>query len=559
MPRPLKIYIKNIDKHVEIEGGTTLQEALALLPENALGFRPICALVNGKTEPLDFPVYRPKQVEYIPVKSSTGRATYRRSLTMILYKAFLDLYPGSKLRIEHEVSGGYYCLMSGAAPKITQEVTDAVKARMREIVDADMPFELREELTTDVVKIFEERDRTDEVSLLSSQYADVYTVYYKLGDVCDIFPEALAPSTGHISVFDLHPFHEGMLLMPPKVLDPTVPVTMKKQEKLMRAYQEYVAMNKIIGTSNIADMNKVVNSQYVAQFVTIIEALHDQHFAKIAAEIAERHRQGGARVVLIAGPSSSGKTTSSMRLAVQLYTNCIVPKVIGLDNYFLDREQTPRDESGDHDYESLYALDLKQLNTDIKRLIAGETVPMPTFNFKEGKREYLGNTLRLGPNDVLLMEGIHGLNPDLTPYIPQEMIYKVFVSALTTISIDDHNWVSAFDNRLLRRIIRDHKYRGTSAQETIRRWPSVRRGEEKWIFPYQENADATINSSLLFEIAMIKPYAEAVLRQVPPSAKEFNEAHRLLRFLRYFQSVPDADVPSTSILREFIGGSVFNV
>ena len=328
-------------------------------------------------------------------------------------------------------------------------------------------------------------------------------------------------------------------------------------EKMFKAFTDYVKFNDIVGLNDVGTLNIGVERGLAPDLINVAEALHEKMFARIADDITRRYNDGGARVVLIAGPSSSGKTTSSKRLAIQLLTNYIVPKVISLDNYFVDRAHTPRDESGEYDYESLYALDLEQFNKDLKALINGEEVRMPTYNFQTGEREYRGDTLKLKENNILLMEGIHGLNPKLTKDIPEEMKYRVYVSALTTLSIDDHNWVSTSDNRLLRRIVRDYKYRGASAKDSIARWPSVRRGEEKWIFPYQENADAMLNSSLLFELAVMKEQAEPILRQVPTNVPEHAEASRLLRFLRYFKAINDSTIPSTSLIREFLGGSSF--
>ena len=314
----------------------------------------------------------------------------------------------------------------------------------------------------------------------------------------------------------------------------------------------------MIKIDDVGYLNKVIKEKHAPLLINVVEALHNKMFAGIASQIAERYHQGGARVVLIAGPSSSGKTTSSLRLAIQLVTNCIMPQVIALDNYFVDRDNTPLDEFGEKDFESLYALDLELLNHDINALLAGEEVDMPTYNFETGKREYRGNKMQLADNEILLMEGIHGLNPELTSQIPEHQKFRLFVSALTTLSIDDHNWIGTFDNRLLRRIIRDYKYRGLNAQQTIARWASVRRGEEKWIMPFHENADAMFNSSLLFELSVMRNYAEPILREVPVNTPEYAEANRLLKFLSYFEPLDEKDIPSTSLLREFLGGSTFH-
>lgn len=552
----ITIFCKNTGDNLKVEGGDTLQDVYGLVSEK-IGFNPICARVNNVTQDMHFPLFRSKMVEFVDAASPTGYRVYIRSLCMILYKAIADLYPGKRLLIDHNISNGYYCIFKHETGKVAQEVTDGILNRMREIADNDIRFVLHERPTADVAKIFSKQSMPDKVRLLESKN-DVYTTYYKLDNVIDSYYGPLAPSTGYIKVFNLIPYKDGMLLLGPDRNDMSVAYKPVPQEKMFKAFTDYVNFNKVIGVADVGELNRAVKTHRASELINVAEALHNKMFAKIADEIAQRHSEGGARVVLIAGPSSSGKTTSSKRLAIQLITNYIIPKVISLDNYFVDRAHTPREANGDYDYESLYALDLEKLNSDICDLIAGKEVKQPTYNFETGKREYRGNTLHLNKNDILLMEGIHGLNPELTKSIPENMKYKLFVSALTTLNIDDHNWIPTTDNRLLRRIVRDHKYRGVSAQETIARWGSVRRGEEKWIFPYQENADATFNSSLLFELAVMRNYVEPILRQVPANCLEFSEAYRLLKFISYFEPLSESDVPSTSLLREFLGGSSFH-
>ena len=551
----LKIFCKNTQEYIDIDGGDTLQQIYETI-EKRIPFRPICALVNNKVEGLGYPVFGPKMVEYLEPTSSQGSRVYVHSLCMILYKAIEDLFPCKRLRIEHSISGGYYCKIKHDEELLTPENIERIKTRMQEIIDQDIKFVRRERLTTDVVEMFRKQGLNDKVRLLESSN-DLYTVYYKLDNIVDSYYEPLAPSTGYITAFNLEPYKDGMLLLGCDRNNPSEPRKSYPMEKMFKAFTDYVKFNDIVGLNDVGTLNIGVERGLAPDLINVAEALHDKMFARIADDITRRYNDGGARVVLIAGPSSSGKTTSSKRLAIQLLTNYIVPKVISLDNYFVDRAHTPRDESGEYDYESLYALDLEQFNNDLKALINGEEVRMPTYNFQTGEREYRGDTLKLKENNILLMEGIHGLNPELTKDIPEEMKYRVYVSALTTLSIDDHNWVSTSDNRLLRRIVRDYKYRGASAQDSIARWPSVRRGEEKWIFPYQENADAMLNSSLLFELAVMKEQAEPILRQVPTNVPEHAEASRLLRFLRYFKAINDSTIPSTSLIREFLGGSSF--
>ncbi len=555
MTKDLKIYCKNTQEYIDIDGGDTLLQIYETM-EKRIPFRPICALVNNKIEGLGYPVYGPKLVEYLEPTSTHGLRIYVHSLCMILYKAIEDIFPGKRLRIEHSISGGFYCKIKHNEELLSPANIERIKARMQEIVDQDIKFVRRERLTTDVVEMFRKQGLNDKVRLLESSN-DLYTTYYKLDNIIDSYYEPLAPSTGYITAFNLVPYKEGMLLLGMDRDNPSQPRKPHPMEKMYKAFTDYVKFNDIVNLDDVGTLNKAIELGRAPDVINVAEALHDKMFARIADDITRRYQEGGARVVLIAGPSSSGKTTSSKRLAIQLITNYIVPKVISLDNYFVDREHTPRDKNGDYDYESLYALDLEQFNKDLKALIAGEEVKMPTYNFQTGQREYRGNTLKLGDNHILLMEGIHGLNPELTQAIPEAMKYRVYVSALTTLSIDDHNWVSTSDNRLLRRIVRDYKYRGADAQASISRWPSVRRGEEKWIFPYQENADAMLNSSLLFELAVMKEQAEPILRRVPSNVPEFAEASRLLRFLRYFKPISDSTIPSTSLIREFLGGSSF--
>ena len=554
----LKVYCKNTNEYLSIDGGETLIELYeSIKPRLDLTGDAVCVLVNNKVEDLHYPVFAPKHIEFIDIISNDGYRAYTRSLCMVLYKALNDLYPGKRLCIQHSISNGHYCQVKHEESILTPEVIEQLKQRMTEIIDADLPFKRRERLTADVIEMFRKQGLKDKVRLHES-INQLYTVYYKLDDIVDSFYGPLVPSTGMLKVFDLIPYQEGMLLLGPDRKDITQVAKCVPQPKLFKAFTEYIHFNDIIRVGDVGELNNAVHSGYAALLINVVEALHNKYFIQIADEITRRYHQGGARVVLIAGPSSSGKTTSSKRLAIQLMTNYIVPKVIELDNYFVNRDRTPRDEKGDYDYESLYALDLEQLNKDITDLLAGKEVLMPTYNFKTGQREYLGNKIKLESGDILLMEGIHGLNPELTRNIPDEQKFRVFVSALTTLNIDDHNWIGTYDNRLLRRIIRDHQYRGCAALDTIKRWPSVRRGEDKWIMPFHENADAMFNSSLLFEISAIKNYALPVLQQVPNNTPEYAVASRLIKFLNSFEPLDEKDIPSTSLLREFLGGSSFH-
>ncbi len=552
----LSVYCRNVGRYLEIEGGSTLLEIYQRHLRGELGFEPICALVNNKTEGLRFAVFQPKEVEFMPASSPSGQRAYIRSLCMMLYRAVATCFPGTRLRIEHSVSRGYYCRLIGPVTADSATV-GRLKEEMLSLHRRDLPFERLELRTADVREIFLRQGLQDKVKLLDTVH-DLYTVFYRLDGLADSYYGYLAPSTGYLGVFDLLPYKDGMLLLGPSQDDRSVPSTPVLQEKMYKAFTDYVDFNHIVGVRNAGELNQRVLARKAPDLVNVAEALHDKCIARISDEITRRYHQGGARIVLIAGPSSSGKTTTTKRLAIQLMTNLLKPKMISLDNYFVDRHRTPRDADGEYDYESLYALDLEQFNSDLNRILNGEEIELPTYDFASGKRVYKGNKLKLDDGSVLLIEGIHGLNPALTDQIAENMKFRVYVSALTTISIDDHNWVPTTDNRLLRRIIRDHKYRGASALDTISRWPSVRAGEEKWIFPYKENADATFNSSLLYELGVMRETGEAILRQVPRDKVQYAEAYRLRKFLSYFAPIPISLLPSTSLLREFLGGSSFH-
>jgi uridine kinase len=551
----VSIYCCNCGRYIDISGGETLTE-IAQRIQSELDFKPICARVNNKTEGLTYPVFQPKMVEFLSKTTPSGMRVYVRSLCMVLYRAVTKLYPKVTLRIQHSIAHGYYCRLIGDID-VNDDVVNSLREEMRSLINRNLPFDRKERLTTDVIKLFEQQGLDDKVKMLKTT-RDLYTVYYRLDGVYDSYYGALAPSTGMLDVFDLQPYKQGFLLLAYDPANPDQAAKPIEQEKMYRAFTDYVAFNKILGVSNVGELNDSITQRRSNDLINVAEALHDKMISRISDEIAKRYSEGGARIVLVAGPSSSGKTTTTKRLAIQLMTNLLKPQMISLDNYFVNREKTPVDENGEYDYESLYALDLEQFNKDLNDILDGKEVELPTYSFEQGKRLYKGNKIKLEEGSILLMEGIHGLNPELTAHIDERMKYRVYVSALTTISIDNHNWIPTTDNRLLRRIIRDYKYRGTSAVDTIRRWPSVRRGEERWIFPYQENADATFNSSLLFELGVMKEYAEQILREVPRDVPEYGEAYRLRKFLSYFLPIGDSMLPSTSLLREFLGGSSFH-
>ena len=552
MSNRLSVYCTNLGRYIGITGGDTPLDIYRRFRDE-IPFRPVVARINNKSEDLNFPFFSPKNLEFMSAHTPSGERTYVRSLCMMLYHAVNTLFPGHRLVIEHSISRGYYARIAGVEP--TEENAAAIRAHMRSLVDRDIPFKRMERRTSDVIELFRSQGLDDKVKLLSTLH-EPYTVYYSLDGVYDSYYGALAPSTGLLPYFDLLPYKEGFLLLgiDRQTDAPAQPVT---QEKMYRAFTDYLAFNRIVGVSNVGELNKAVEKDGTAMLINVAEALHNNRFAALANQIKTQFEAGGARIVMIAGPSSSGKTTFTKRLAIQLMTNLLEPKMISLDDYFVDRHLTPVDENGEYDYESLHALDLELFISDLNRLLAGEEIELPYYNFATGAREYRGNRIKLSDRSILLIEGIHGLNPELTANVEQRLKFLIYVSALTTISIDDHNWIPTTDNRLLRRIIRDAKYRGVSPQDTIRRWPSVRRGEEKWIFPFQENADATFNSSLLFELGVMKDRAEALLRTVPHDIPEYAESSRLRTFLSYFCSIPEDFVPSTSLLREFLGGSSF--
>ena len=548
----IEIYCKNNDIHKKYPAGTNLLEIYKDLGLQ-LKYGVIAAKANHKMKDLKFRVYKPKTIEFVGINIPSGMRTYVRSLSFVMYKAIRELYPEASLRLEHPISKGYYCKILDLNRKLTDDDVQAIRERMSLIILQDLPFEMEVLSSNKAVEIFERYGAKDKINLLNSLGA-MYTRVYRLDDLYDYYYGSLAPSTGYLRVFDLQLYYDGLLLQIPNRQNPVKVEDFVAQEKLFETFGENTEWNRIVGLRNVGDMNIALKKPHNASLlIKVAEALQEKKISRIADQI---YNNKDVRVVLVSGPSSSGKTTFSKRLCIQLAVNGLQPIALSLDDYFLSRDLTPRDENGDYDFESLYALDLDLFNKDLAKLLAGEEVEIPYFNFETGQREYRGKKITLGKENMLVMEGIHALNPDLTK-IPDKQKFKVYVSALTTISLDDHNWIPTTDNRLLRRIIRDFKYRGYSAEETIARWEKVQKGEAKWIFPYQENADAMFNSALIFEFAVIKKYVEPILLDVPQDCEEFSEVHRLLKFLRYFSAIQDSEVPMTSLLREFFGGSSF--
>lgn len=551
----LQIYCKNNNSAREFPEGSSLLDIYNGF-NLAMPYGPVSAKVNNKVESLDFRVYYNKDIEFLDITNSSGMRTYVRSLFFILVKAVEELYPQGSISLEHPISKGYFCKLH-IDRTIGLDDVQRIKQKMQEIIAADIPYTCTESHTEEVVRLFEKRGMMDKARLLDT-YGQLYSYYYQLGDTVDCYYSSLVPSTGYIRLFDIVKYYDGLLLRIPSRENPTKLEEVVKQEKMLEVFQEYHRWNQILGISTVGDLNVACNHGHATDLINVSEALQEKKIAQIADEITHRNQDGKrVKLVLISGPSSSGKTTFSKRLSIQLMTNGLKPYPISLDDYFVNRNDTPLDENGKHDFESLYAVDLPFFEEQLTTLLNGGEVELPRYNFTTGKREMSGKKLRIDEHMILIIEGIHALNPALTPHIPNENKYKVYVSALTTILLDNHNYIPTTDNRLLRRIIRDYKYRSYSAEETIARWPSVRAGEEKWIFPYQENADAMFNSALLFELAVLKDYVEPVLRKVPNRCPEYSEAHRLLRFLNYFVSVQDKELPPTSLLREFLGGSSF--
>jgi len=555
MTEMLQIYCKNNNNYKEFPMGSSLLDIYKGMDLD-FPYPVVSAKVNNRSEGLDFRVYRNKDVEFLDVRDSSGMRTYVRSLCFVLYKAVCDLFPGSKLYVEHPVSKGYFCNIRIGRAVMQRDVT-AIKKRMQEIIDADIWYVRTECHTEKAIEIFTERGMKDKVKLLETS-GSLYTYYYTLDETIDYYYGNLLPSTGFIYLFDLVKYYDGILLRIPNKTNPLVIEEVIKQKKMLDVFKEHVRWNYILGLNNVGDFNIACERGEATNLINVAEALQEKKIAQIADTIHDRCQNGNrVRLVLISGPSSSGKTTFSKRLSVQLMTNGIRPHSVSLDNYFVERELTPLDENGEYDYESLYTLDLELFNKHLSYLLQGEEVELPRFNFATGSREYKGDKLKLDHNSILILEGIHALNPDLTAKISKDKKFMIYVSALTTMSLDDHNWIPTTDNRLLRRIIRDFKYRGYSAQETISRWQSVRAGEDKWIFPYQENADVMFNSALLFEFAVLRHYAEPILTGVPRNCPEYSEAYRLLKFIKFFIPIQDKEIPPTSLLREFLGGSSF--
>ncbi|MDR2138673.1 MAG: nucleoside kinase [Tannerella sp.] len=547
------VYCKNNSTSIAVPQGSSLIEIYDLAG-SPLRYPPMSARVNQRVEGLDHRCWSSKDIEFVDYTHPAGYRTYIRSLCYILTKAVDDLFPGAAINLEHAISKGYYCTFEDGR-QLSRANVEQIRRRMEETVSADRPFRLQHVRTSDAIELFRRRGMDDK-ALLVETVGMTYTSCYEMDGYINYFYGCLLPSSGYIHLFDLIPYEDGMLLRAPQQDDPTRLPTMFFQQKMFQAFKEYLVFQRTLNVNYAGDLNRAVENGVAREIVMVSEAMQEKQIAHIAEEIARRYRDG-VRVILIAGPSSSGKTTFCRRLEIQLLTNLLHPVGISLDDYYLNREDTPRDETGAYDFESLYAIDLPYFESDLQKLINGEEVDIPSFDFETGKRVYRGEKLQMKASSVLLLEGIHGLNPELTAKIPSQNIFRIYVSALTTISLDRHNWIPASDNRLLRRIVRDYRSRGYLARETIAMWPRIREGEEKWIFPYQENADAMFNSAMIYELAVLRKFAEPMLSEIREMDDESAEAYRLLRFLRYFRYIPVEELPATSLLREFLGGGHF--
>lgn len=551
MKQVIQIRCKNNKKTLEVPIGSTLYEVYRAF-NLKMDFGPVSAKVNNKVQGLEYRVFHSKDVEFLDLYSASGMRTYTRSLFIVLCKAVHDLYPKSKVVIDIPVSNGYYCNINIGRPLTDDDVTD-IRKQMQTIVDKALPIQHYETTTEEAISMFRKLGDEAKVKLLESM-GSLYTTYFKLDDYVDYYYGSMLTNTSQIKLFGIEKFFDGLLVRVPSVEDPSKLGELIAQDKMFEVFRLHHRWQQILGVRTVGDFNEAVKQGYSNDLINVSEALQEKKISQMAETIANKE---GVRVVLIAGPSSSGKTTFCKRLSVQLLTCGIKPIQISLDDYFVNRVDTPKDETGDYDYESLYALNIPLINEQFTALFKGEEVQLPSYNFQTGISEMKGKKLRLEPNNVLIVEGIHALNPILTKDIDDDKKFRIYASALTTILLDDHNYIPTTDNRLIRRIVRDYKYRGCSAQETIRRWPSVRAGEKKWIFPYQENADVMFNTAMLYEVAVLKAQAEAVLEQVPENCDEYAEAYRLRKFLSYFASLPFRSLPPTSLLREFLGGSSF--
>lgn len=551
MKQEIQIRCKNNKKSIYATIGSTLSDVFKQL-NLKMPYNTVCAKVNNKVEGMNFRLYHNADVEFLDMTSGSGSRNYTRTLFFILCKAVHDLFPRSYVVIDIPVSNGYYVDIN-IEREVTADDVTKIRQRMQEIIDSSMPIKRHEVPTEEAIQMFSQKGDEAKAKLLKSA-GSLYTTYYQIDDYVDYYYGSLLTNTSQIYLFGLEKYYDGLLLRIPDLKNPDVLPEMTRQDKMFSIFKEQHQWQNIVGVRTVGDFNEIVEAGGGTDLINVSEALQEKKISRIADEIASRK---DIKLILLAGPSSSGKTTTCKRLSIQLVANGLKPLQISLDDYFINRVQTPLDENGEYDYESIYALNLELINEQFNALFRGEEVELPKYDFQLGVSKPSGKKVRMKENNVLVVEGIHALNPELTAHIPEKQKYRVYVSALTTILLDDHNYIPTTDNRLLRRIIRDYKYRGVDARDSIHRWPSVRSGENKWIFPFQENADAVFNSAMLFELAVIKQQAEPLLEQVPENCEEYSEAYRLRKFLKYIRPIPNKDIPPTSLLREFLGGSSF--
>ena len=550
MASELRIRCRNTGKRIGIPFGSNLYDAFAAC-DFQMDYGPVAARVNNKVQGMNYRFYNNKDVEFLSLSSPSGMRTYTRTLFFILAKAVEDTFPGAKLIIGCSVCRGYYCELYIGRPVEEKDVS-LIKQKMQEIIAADMPIRRIQCPIEEATEMFQQHGMTSKVQLLESQN-DLYTYYYRLGETIDYFYGCLLTRTSQVHLFDLIPFYDGLLLRIPSLAEPWRLEEMTEQKKMFGVIQEHRRWQDILGVRTVGEFNAAILAGHATDLINVSEALQEKKLVGIADEVAKR----GARMVLLAGPSSSGKTTTAKRLAILIMACGLRPHIISTDDYFVNRVDTPRDANGEYDFECIEAVDTAFFNVQMNALLKGEEIELPRYDFPSGERVFEGRKLRIGPDDIIILEGNHALNPIFTRQIPEEKKYRIYVSTLTTVQLDDHNHIPTDDIRLLRRVLRDYKYRGYTAVETIKRAPSVEAGEKKWILPFQELADATFNSALLYELGVIRDQVLPILEQVPERAIEYAEATRLRKFLAYFRSIPGDQVPPTSLLREFAGGSSF--
>jgi len=519
----------------------------------------VSAKVNNVSQGLKYRAFQNRDVEFLDAREGSGHRVYVRSLTFVLYKATQDVFPGSKLFIEHSLCRGYYSNFKKRNNEpLSDDDVSSIRQRMQEIINLDMPFHRIESTNEETIRVFTERGFTDKVKLLETS-GQIYSDYYTLGDTVDYYYGPLVPSAGYLKVWGLERYEDGLLLRVPDWNNPLQLAEKVDQPKTFGMFAEKTRWDIIMRLSNAGDVNKAIKRGYASELIQVSEALQEKKIVQIAEEIERRfHREENPiRLVLITGPSSSGKTTFCKRLSVQLLACGLRPVSFSTDDYFVNRVDTPKLPNGDYDFDNIETVEYSLLEDHLLRLMQGEKVEIPEYNFVTGKREYNGKRIKLSGDTVLIIEGIHALNPLLTKNIPDALKYKIYISALTSISLDDHNWIPTRDNRLLRRIIRDYNKGAFTAQQTINQWKNVCQAEDQWIFPYQETADVMFNSALNIEFAVLRTHAEIILASVPRNCPEYAEAHRLLKFIHYFIPISDKEIPPTSIMREFVGGSSF--